>query len=362
MKRDFPGRTPIGASLFGRFLLVLVGGLFLFSCAGTGEVVRVTTVSGSGMSGIDESHRARIEQIKASRQGKNNRLDRVIRETPNYSVKAYLAENPAANNPGARDFKIGGYDILDIKVYEEPDLTREGMPVSAEGYISFPLIGRLEVAGLSTSEIEELISNKLAEGQYLLDAHVSVTLRENRSKGFMALGAVKAPGSYPLRGRERVLDAISRAGGIDAGEAGKEAVIIRTLKEEKAAGAGEKKIAIRIELGRLLRGGDPESNLLLYDKDLLYIPKAENYYIIGQVRKPGSYPYKDKEITLVEAISRAGGFTVLASRNRTRIVRLEDGVEKIIEVRVDAITEAGRKGQDVRIMPGDVIVVPESLF
>jgi polysaccharide export outer membrane protein len=311
------------------------------------------------MGGIDASHLARIEKIKASQKDRDTRLDRVIQETPNYSVKEYLNRNPGANNPASRDFEIGGYDILDIKVYEEPDLTREGIPVSSEGYISFPLIGRIEVSGLSTSEIEELISNRLAEGQYLLDAHVSVTLRENRSKGFMVLGAVDTPGSYPLRGRERVLDAISRAGGIDAEEAGKEAVIIRT---KETAADEEEKISIRVDLARLLQGGDPESNLLLYDKDLLYIPKAENYYIIGQVQKPGSYPYKDKEITLVEAISRAGGFTVLASRNRTRIVRLEGGLEKIIEVQVDAITESGRKGQDVAIHPGDVIVVPESLF
>lgn len=346
--------------IFWLFVLLVAGCLSGVCCAPTGEVVTVKTVPGSGLSGIDETHRARIEQIKASQKGKDTRLEQVIQETPNYSAREYLGKNPTANNPASRDFKIGGYDILDIKVYEEPDLTREGMPVSAEGYISFPLIGRLEVTGLTTSEIEELISNKLAEGQYLLDAHVSVMLRENRSKGFMVLGGVKSPGSYPLRGWERVLDAISRAGGIDFEQGGKEAVIIRTVERDDAS--ENDKIVIRVELARLLKGGDPESNLLLYDKDLLYIPKAENYYIIGQVRNPGSYPFKDKKITLVEAISRAGGFTVLASRNRTRIVRLENGVEKIIEVKVDAITEAGRKGQDVPILPGDVIVVPESLF
>ncbi|MFO7555935.1 MAG: SLBB domain-containing protein, partial [Desulfobacterales bacterium] len=78
----------------------------------------------------------------------------------------------------------------------------------------------------------------------------------------------------------------------------------------------------------------------------------------GEVNNPGSFSYNKKEITLVEAISMAGGFNEWAERNRTRIVRLEDGIEKIIEVRVDAITKSGQKGQDVLIRPGDIIVVP----
>ena len=82
----------------------------------------------------------------------------------------------------------------------------------------------------------------------------------------------------------------------------------------------------------------------------------------GQVKQPGSFLYLEKDITLVEAISMAGGFTNIAARNRTRIVRMEDGEEKIIEVKVDAITKSGMKGHDVRILPGDVIIVPESFF
>ena len=62
------------------------------------------------------------------------------------------------------------------------------------------------------------------------------------------------------------------------------------------------------------------------------------------------------------AIGNAGGFTNIASRKKTRIIRVENGVEKIITVNVDAITSAGRKIQDVRIKPADIIIVPESFF
>lgn len=342
-------------------LAAMIPLLFLSACVPTGEVVRVHQVSGYQLQGLGENELAQIAEIKNARKNEKDEhgLANVLRGTTNYTLVEYLAHNPDANNPTSQDFSVGGYDVLDIVVYEEPDLSREKVRISADGYISFPLIGRLRLEGLTTSEIGELISEKLSDGQFLIDAHVSVTVREYKSKKFMVLGSVKLPGTYPLQAKERVLDAISKAGGIDFEQGGKEAMIIRT----EGQGTGEEeKIVVRIELSELLKGGDQMSNLLLWDNDLLYIPKADSFYIIGQVQKPGSYPYLEKEITLVEAIGKASGFTQIAARNRTRIVRVEDGVEKIIEVQVDKITREGKKGQDVLIRPGDVIVVPESFF
>lgn len=350
-----------------RWIASLLFLAWMVGCApDTRNVVQVTTVPrdggrGAAELGIDDSKT--LEQIREAKrkaqQKEDGGLTEVIQETPNYTVREYLDYNPIANTESGRDFKVGEYDVIDITVYEEPDLTRKDLSVSADGYISFPFIGRIRVEGLSISEIEDMISRKLAEGQFLLDAHVSVTLKEVRSKKYIVLGSVQQPGTYPLQGRERVLDAISRSGGVDFEQGGKQAMLIRV---QNPGTPREKKLVIRIDLNDLLKGGDQMSNLIMAHKDVLYIPKAEHFYIIGQVQSPGSYPYMDKEITLVEAISRAGGFTPIAARNRTRIIRMEKNQEKIIEVKVDAITQAGKKGQDILVQPGDVIVVPESMF
>lgn len=340
-------------------IFLIIAMLLICACSGGSDVVKVKTVSDASLDSIGEQHLAKIAEIKRTKDTEENRLKNVIKTTTNYTVGQYLSIHPDANNPSSLDFDLGGYDVIDITVYEEEDLTRQGVRISADGYISFPLIGRLQVEGLTTSEVESLISQKLAEGQYIYNAHVSVLVREYNSKQYLVLGSVKSPGSFPFKGKVRVLDAISRAEGIDFEQGGKQAMIIR---RENADTAQEEKVVIRIELNELLKGGDPVSNLLLKDKDLLYIPKAESFYIIGQIQSPGSYPYMEKEITLVEAISKAGGFTPLAAGNRTRIIRVEDGVEKVIEVKVEEITKSGKKGQDVIILPGDVIVVPESYF
>ena len=341
--------------------VLLAVALFISACSTGGEVVKVTNVQDEPYAGLKKEDLAKLDEIKKARGEMkiDERLKNVIEETTHFSVSEYLHKRPGARGPAGGDYRVGGYDVISITVYEEKDLSREAVRVSSDGFISFPLIGRIRVEGRNTSEIERLISRKLAEEQYLLDAHVSIMVTEYNSKRFLVLGAVKDPGSYSLRARERVLDALSKAGGVDADEAGKKGLIIRT---EHANTNHERKVVINLALQDLLKGRDQISNIYLKDKDVLFIPTAEHFSIIGQVKNPGSYPIVGKEVTLVQAISMAGGFTPIAARNKTRIIRVENGVEKIIEVRVDAITDAGKKIQDVIIQPDDVVVIPESFF
>lgn len=347
-------------SLF--YICLFIPIVFLIgACAVEGEVVKVTTIKEGAYAGVKKDDLARLNEIKKAKgdKGMNDNLKSAIEETRRFSVAQYITEHPHKKGLAAGDYMVGGYDVLSITVYEEKDLSREAVRVSAEGYISFPLIGRIKVDNCTTSEIERKISDKLAEEQYLLDAHVSAMVTEYNSKRFLVLGAAQNPGSYALQAQERVLDAISRAGGIDPGQAGKKGMIIRT---ENPNTAKERKILIDINLQGLLKGRDQISNIYLMEKDVLFIPTADYFYIIGQVNNPGSYKIPDREITLVEAIGLAGGFTRIAARNKTRIIRVEDGTEKIINVKVDAITKAGKKIQDVIIKPDDIIIVPESFF
>ena len=118
------------------------------------------------------------------------------------------------------DYTVGGNDVLSIIVYEEKDLSKDAIRVSGKGSISFPLIGRLKVAGLTTSAIENLIAEKLAAQQYLLNAHVDVQVTEYNSKHFFVLGEVGTPGSHPIqaRGAHHGCSDQSRGGGRRKGQ------------------------------------------------------------------------------------------------------------------------------------------------
>ncbi|MDB4444530.1 polysaccharide export protein [bacterium] len=283
-------------------------------------------------------------------------LRRVIQESPRMSAEEYMKKYSRESDIMGLYYKVGVYDVLSITVYEKKELSRENVRVSEEGFISFPLIGPISVENLTTADIEKLISDKLTEGQHLMIAHVSVMVNEYNSKQFQVLGTIKKPGTFLLKAQERVLDAIFRAGGFDLEAQGSlRAMIIRTVNQNTPS---EKQDVIEINLQGLMEGNNPVSNLLLMDKDILYIPMTKHFYITGQVNKPGSYFIPGRDIDILKAIDMAGGFNLNADRNRTRIYRLENGIQKIIEVKVSAITNARDKEKVFVIQPFDLVVVP----
>ncbi|HNY51566.1 MAG TPA: polysaccharide biosynthesis/export family protein [Smithella sp.] len=342
---------------------LLCGLLCIFTACGamTGEVVKITEVE-NPLAGLKKEDQVKAWEIKKTLGAKDDTgLKDILEKTQSFTVVEYLAKYAGPSGKSElSDYRVGGYDVLSITVYDEQDLSKDSIRVSSDGLISFPLVGRLQVGGLTTSEIEQLISKELARGEYLNNAHVSVMVTQYASSKFSVLGAVKSPGTYPIQAKELILDGLSKAGGVDSatGEM-QEAMIIRTIKSDEQ---GERKIVINFDLQGLLKGKDQISNIPLMDKDVLYIPKENYFYIMGQVKNPGSYTFTKKDINIVEAVSMAGGFTPIASRNETRIVRNENGIEKIYEVRVDAITKGGKINQAVFVKPNDLIIVPESFF
>ena len=263
-----------------------------------------------------------------------------------------------ASSQETQDYRIGGGDLLNIVVYEEPDLSGV-VRVSADGNISFWLLREVQVAGLTPAEVEERLTELLAK-DYLVNPQVLVTVTEYRSKFVFVLGAVESPGSYPLMGKETVLEMISRAGGLDKKEGGNTLVLLRT--PQGGDQADQESISISIDLGKLLKQGDISQNVPVQDKDVLYIPKSDSVYVFGEVQKPGPVMLSGREMTLLEALTEAGGQTKTAALNRTKIIRVVDGEEQTIRVNVESIIKSGEKSKDVLLRPGDIIVVPESYF
>jgi len=241
-----------------------------------------------------------------------------------------------------QDYTVGEGDVLDINVYENEDLTTT-VRVSADSTIRVPLIGEISVKEMTVSQVSGKIEKLLADG-YLVNPQVDVFIKEHRSKQAVLLGQIKNPGQYELRGRITFLEFISKAGGLTP-DAGISATIKRIIGPDKS------KETIVIDLERLIQKGDTSLNILIRDKDSVYITKAKSYYISGEVKKPDSYKY-ESDITVIKAISMAGGFSKIAAKGKVRIIRIVNGEKKIFE----------KVNMDALVLPNDVIVVPESLW
>ena len=117
------------------------------------------------------------------------------------------------------DYRIGPEDLLDITVFEAPELNCSSR-VSAGGEISMPLIGVVKADGLTPRELETVI-NELLRRTYMKDPHVGIIVHEMQSHTVSVVGAVKNPGVFQVRGSKSLLEMISLAGGLedDAGGA-----------------------------------------------------------------------------------------------------------------------------------------------
>lgn len=243
----------------------------------------------------------------------------------------------------AQDYIAGEGDVLQISVYEHPDLTTTAR-IGGDGTINFPLIGQVNVQGLTLPEISQRISELLSDG-YIVNPQVNIFIQEFRSKKAFIMGEVNKPGLHVLHGTTTFLELLSVAGGLtkDAGE-------MAVLKRKTGHSDGQETI-IEIDLKRLVEKGDTSIDISIMDGDSVYIKKAGVFYVTGEVKKPDSYKYEDGT-TVIKAVTIAGGFTEKASKGRVKIIRKVKGEEEIINS-VD---------MDEPILQDDVIVVPESFF
>jgi polysaccharide export outer membrane protein len=266
----------------------------------------------------------------------------------------FLALGLAAQVSAPPDYRInyvvGPEDVLTVSVFNEPGLTGR-YRVEHDGEFSYPFIGRVKAGGLTVQDIEALIKTKLADG-YLRHPQVTVDVDQFRSQSVFVMGEVRTPGKYVLSGPVTLLDALAKAGATtDA--AGTEVLVLHprdpvagepTLPDQQRDAEVATVNLREIQDGRLSR------NVAIRDGDTIFVPKAQRFFVVGLVRNAGSYVL-ERNMTVLQAISTAGGITERGSTRRLRIVRIEGGKRR----------EVDAKPTDL-VQPGDTIVVRQRLL
>ncbi len=237
---------------------------------------------------------------------------------------------------------LGPGDSIRVMVFQNPDLTTETR-ISPQGTLGFPLIGQIDLKGLSSTDAAALIAQRLKEGNFLKDPQVSITLLQLRSRQVSVLGQVAKPGRYALEeNTPRLTDVLALAGGI--APAGDDTVTLLTTRDGKPT-------KLEIDLSRISRDATLSANVEIESGDTIFVQRAPVFYIYGEVQHAGAYRL-DKEMNIVQALSIGGGVTVRGTERGIKVQRrAADGrLEKIDVQPAD------------KVLPDDVIYVRESLF
>ncbi len=264
--------------------------------------------------------------------------------TPSLATSSATAL-PAA--PLAEDYRLGPGDSIRILVFQHPDLTLEAR-IPESGLLSYPLIGTVQASGLSPSGLEQTVARRLREGRYLADPQVTVLITGHRSQQVSVLGQVTRPGRYPIEVRGlRLSEVLALAGGITP--AGADSVLL-IRHDPTQRSRREFDLASLLAAQESVPGGASPDPVLQPD-DLVYVERAPQYYIYGQVQRPGMYGV-DRGLTVAQAIAKGGGLTLRGTDRGVRLQRRQaDGRMAVQEARLD---------EPVR--PDDLLIIRESIF
>lgn len=257
-------------------------------------------------------------------------------------------------SPATAGYRVGPKDLLEIKVFEVPELNIERR-IDADGTIDLPLLGKVKVDGLTSTEAADRLKAHL-EATYVQRASVAVQVREFRSKPITVLGAVRQPGPLAYTGDWTLLDALAAAGGVVDGTVGDKIYILR-----RAQNGLNDQVFINVE--DLVLRADPDANIPIYPNDLINVPSRASVtiYCLGEFRSPGALLFTSTDrITVMTTIARAGGLSDRASGTLT--IKRRDRSGKDIEIKVNAKRVLAGKDPDVELQSGDVLVVKESFF
>lgn len=256
---------------------------------------------------------------------------------------------PAGNLPIQR---IGADDLLAVAVYDAPEFTRS-VRVSPEGVIRLPMLQQtVQAAGLLPSELETAIAAALKDAELITDPYVTVAVAEYHSRPVSVIGAVKRPVVFQAAGEVTLLDALARAEGLSP-EAGGEILL------SHPSANGQPVMVQRIPVKALIDHADPATNVRLTGGEDIRVPEAERVFIVGDVKKPGSFTVRDQgDATVLKALAYAEGLQPNANRLAYIYRRETSGAKREIAIELKKIML--RKTPDIPLEANDILYIPDA--
>jgi len=230
-------------------------------------------------------------------------------------------------------YVLGAGDIIEVSVLGSAEPPAR-VQVQTDGSIQLPLLGSMQAADSTILDLRDKVRRSLRNGGFYTNPFVNINVVSYASRYVVVLGEVGSPGIVPIDRSYRVSEIMARVGGARA--SGADDITLTRASGEQ----------FTLSIKDMATGGtdkDPVVNA----GDKLFIPKAETFYIYGQVNAPGTYVI-DGKMSLRMALARGGGLTSMGSEKRVKIYRGGEEIRKF--------------NPSDTIKGGDVVVVGERFF
>src|SRR5205814_6653619 len=258
-------------------------------------------------------------------------------------------------------YRIGPGDVLDIRILNRPNLSREAVRVEGSGMIRMPLIDtEIQAACKTEGELAKDITSRYTK--FYRNPQVDVFIKEYHSKQVAIIGAVNEQSRFELQRRIRLLDLLTYAKG-PSPKAGQTINIVHSppslvCQKGEAETSDAATAFSSYKLSDTLQG-DQRANPFIEPGDIITLPEANQIYVVGNVFTPVTIPLKEP-ITLSRAVAMAGGVKQDSKKDKVRIVRQEAGTSTSKEMVVDLTAIEKKRAEDIALMPNDIIDVPSS--
>jgi len=241
--------------------------------------------------------------------------------------------------------QLGADDLIGVSIYDAPEMTRT-IRIEGDGTIHLPLLKRgVEAAGIFPRQLEAGIAEALQQEQILVDPIVKVTVVEYHSRPVSVMGAVRKPTVFQAVGAVTLLEALAHAEGL-AEDAGTEILVTRQQSVD------------HIAVSKLIKNADPAANLALHGGEEIRVPAAGKIFVVGNVLKPGAFPVREGDHSVLRLIALSEGLLPYAAKVAYIYRRDELGAKQEIPVELSRIME--RKAADVPLEADDVLYIPDN--
>lgn len=249
---------------------------------------------------------------------------------------------PAATSAVAAQYRLSQGDIVRITVFQNPDLSIETR-INESGGISYPLLGNVNLQGMTINEAEQRIARGLRDGNFVRQPQVTINVAQVRGNQVSVLGHVGKPGRYPLEtGEVRLTDLLATAGGVTP--TGSDVVVVTGTRK------GEP-FRTEVELPSVFAPNRTGGDLMLENGDVIYVERAPTIYMYGEVQRPGALRL-ERGMTVMQALAASGGLNQRGTLRGMRVSRKDEaGRTREVEVKLNDV-----------LRPDDVVYVRESLF